>query len=347
MKLLLSLLFALSTTGQHEFMTNKNKEIMEYVNKCGTDQESKVRAYLPLVSDEFKLAAYHYGLMLKDGTCGIDVDMNAAVHYLEFASTSSNPKAMYEYATILRTDKAFADKKKADELMLTAAKLRHPEAMYYTGKELLKKRKTQDEGLKYLEKAADAGVDNAYYWVAGYYGQSGDKKTMLDWLQKGSSKGLDKVTALLFMTYTSNALGTQDLSKANKVALESYNKKSAIGYELHAISHLFKIADNSNNEQAFFDFIKSARKGSKVSQLMLACMYFDGLYKKRDLQQATYWLNKSNVERSSDDNNIIDAQLVNYTLTFKDNWPFTKSPDNLKTDLCAVNLEHFNPMLGG
>lgn len=294
MKLLLPLILALSAPAyaQDEEMDFESESIMFFVNLCGTESEGMARPYLESKSMTHTFAAYHYGLMLKDGTCGVSTDLEKAKKNLVYASRDI-PDAMYHYALILQSEDSFINEDEVNELMLRAAKLKHPEAMFYTGKRLLEENPKDTEAGRYLTLAAKAGIEEAYYWAFTYYGRIDDKLSMLRLLNEGHEKEIDTATTILFFIYVSNSSGIMNLKKANEVASQSYIKKSTAGYRLHAITHLFKIAKERNYEQAFLDLIKAARKEDPTSQILLACMYFDGLYKKRDPQQANYWWKKS------------------------------------------------------
>lgn len=324
MKLLLLLILALSAPAyaQDEEMDFESELIMSFVNRCGTENEGMAWPFLEAKSMTHTLAAYHFGLMHKDGTCGLGININEAKKLLAYASRDI-PDAMYQYALILQSDGSYSYKDEVNELMLRAAKLKHPEAMLFTGKRSLKKNSEDTSTGKYLTLAAQAGIEEAYIWAASYYERIGDKLSLLRLLNEGHKKEIDAATTILFVVYAGNRLKIKNLRKANEVASQSYIKKSTAGYRLHAITHLFKMANGSNDEQAFFDLIKASRKGDFISQRLLACMYFDGLYKKRDPQQANYWFKKSEeLDLDEKDKILAEAQLKFLRSELNDDWPF-------------------------
>ena len=208
--------------------------------------------------------------------------------------------------------------------MESLAKKSHPKAMYIIGKRYLSKQ-NQEEGLKFIQMAAEKGDADACLQIGLIYRQGKDFLKAFEWIYKAHKLKKLEATFYLGSLYHQghhDNNGIPDLENAAKYYDEAARKGLGIAQYNLGVLHLTGLPINGKlvkNEYMAIEYWKLAAENG----VDLACMNLASLY--------------TNGTADPDGINYVNKELsFKYINKIKDTSRFVKEIGNLKGKLSTM-----------
>ena len=249
------------------------KIIYDQINK--DDNNSSCKLFIGVL--------YYYAIFL-------DRQIYKAIEYIEESARKNNTLAqkwLLEYCI---------KENKKDQILYWSerlAKKNEPEGQYALGLCYLGNfgvERKEEEAIKYLTKAGEAGVAYAQYELGRYYENNkqieDNWKKAVYWYQKADKQNLPEATCELAFYYSDEKYF---ISLIEKAAKQGYAKaQNILGVCYCNGKRIVK-----DKTKAFYWFEQAAKQGYVDAQYNLASCYDDGIGVEKNEERASYWLEQA------------------------------------------------------
>ncbi|VYU67695.1 sel1 repeat family protein [Clostridium tertium] len=162
--------------------------------------------------------------------------------------------------------------------------------MYYYGEGV---REDKDKGFEYLSIAADSEDPHSLYLIGNAYLEE-DKEEGLEYLKSAYRKGSVYAAEALVNEGMKNFLNNEEykeldiLSYVNKILDGNLNS----GYYYYALLFHYGIGVEKNDETAFMNMLKGAKRGCREAMEKLIEWYTEGIFVNKNIDLADKWSRK-------------------------------------------------------
>lgn len=170
--------------------------------------------------------------------------------------------------------------------------------------------KNQDLALKFYEKSALSGLENANIYLFNHYLDAEDMtvahlQNALTWFTRASNAGNNPIADYALAHIYSQGLGVDvDMDKAIKFYQRAADENFVLSYEHLGNLYLLEENDPKKISEALLLFQRAANEDIPTAQYKLGYMYAEGLGVKQDYETARFWYQRAA------NHNLLEAHIA-------------------------------------